>query len=98
AGVGQEGGADAWRKLDVERHDRRPEARREVEGPLVEVADPPGGDAHALGTQIGGVTGLSQDAVRALEDLHPSHRVALVNGPEVPDEGTNDCKRDDLPE
>src|SRR6267142_1623661 len=59
---------DVPRDLNVERDDRRLQARCQVKGSFVEVADLARRDASPFGAQIHRFAGLSQYPVRALEN------------------------------
>src|SRR5919106_6610439 len=54
---------DLARNLEVERDDRRPQARGQVKGSLVEGADLAGRDASAFRTQIDRFTGPPQHTI-----------------------------------
>src|SRR5262249_55495206 len=82
---------DLTRNREVDRDDLRMQARRQVEGALVEVPDLSRRDAHPLGAEIDRVTGFAEDAIRALEDLDALRRILLRYRPEDPDERSDDA-------
>src|SRR5712691_4048257 len=62
---------DVPRDLEVERNDRRVQARRQMKGSFVEVADLARRDASPFRAQIDGFAGLVQYPSRTLENSNP---------------------------